>query len=124
MHARCARRANKNVRKALAVEKLGPMPRYCATRHTYASQWVLAGGSREKLAKTMGHSTTEVTSRYAHLRADLFTAEDRGLFAVNMTRKSGKVTKLPAPAGTVPGAIGSQLVRTDGAWEGDGIKNI
>jgi len=41
---------------------------YQATRHTYASQFVLAGGSIEKLREALGHSTVLVTERYAHLR--------------------------------------------------------
>jgi site-specific recombinase XerD len=47
---------------------------YQATRHTFASQFVLAGGSIEKLSKLMGHSSVTTTERYAHLRADLLAA--------------------------------------------------
>jgi integrase len=50
---------------------------YQATRHTFASHWVMGGGSLEKLAHILGHSSTEVTKRYAHLRPDAFTDEDR-----------------------------------------------
>ncbi len=32
----------------------------------------------------MGHTETEVTERYAHLRADLLPAEDRGALAIDM----------------------------------------
>ena len=81
-----------DARKALAAAQLPKMTWYCATRHTYATQWVLAGGSLEKLATTMGHSTTKVTSRYAHLRGDKFTKADRGLFTVNLSAKSGWIT--------------------------------
>lgn len=91
---------NGNVREALKACKLPEMSWYCATRHTYASQWVLAGGSLEKLAKTLGHSMTEVTTRYAHLRGDLFGAADRGLLAVDLSAKGGRVV----------GRVGSQLV--------------
>jgi len=34
---------------------------YQATRHTFASHWVLSGGSLEKQARVMGHSSMVVT---------------------------------------------------------------
>ncbi len=40
---------------------------YQATRHTFGSQWVLAGGSLAALQVVMGHSSPIVTNRYAHL---------------------------------------------------------
>ncbi len=49
---------------------------YQATRHTFASQWVMADGSIAKLAAILGHSTTEVTKRYAHLIPGRFSAND------------------------------------------------
>ncbi|OFX22307.1 MAG: hypothetical protein A2V77_18815 [Anaeromyxobacter sp. RBG_16_69_14] len=52
------------------------MPWYQCTRHTGASHWVAAGGNIATLAAIMGHSTTWVTERYAHLRPDMFAAED------------------------------------------------
>jgi integrase len=57
---------------------------YEATRHTFASQWVLEGKPIGRLARMMGHSETEVTERYAHLRVDLFPAEDRQALAIDM----------------------------------------
>jgi hypothetical protein len=55
---------------------------YQATRHTFASQWVLNDRSIEKLAAVLGHSSTWVTERYAHLlRPDLF--KERGLAMFN-----------------------------------------
>jgi integrase len=39
---------------------------YQATRHTFASQWVLAGNSIEKLSAILGHSSIAMTQRYAH----------------------------------------------------------
>jgi integrase len=58
------------------------MPWYQATRHTGASHWVASGGNIATLAAIMGHSTTWVTERYAHLRPDLFAAEDYDRLAV------------------------------------------
>jgi len=57
---------------------------YQATRHTFASQWVLAGGSIEKLSTILGHSSVKVTERYAHLRPDLFPESDYALLGVDL----------------------------------------
>jgi len=40
---------------------------YQVTRHTFASQCVMAGGSIEKLKEILGHYSVVVTERYAHL---------------------------------------------------------
>jgi integrase len=49
---------------------------YQASRHTFASHYVIDGGSIERLSKILGHSSVLVTERYAHLRADHFTEHD------------------------------------------------
>lgn len=69
---------------------------YQCTRHTFASQWVMAGGSLEKLAAMLGHSSTEVTKRYAHLRPDAFTDADRALVRVQLGQQmaSGAAPRL------------------------------
>jgi integrase len=97
-----------------AFEKLnkeGPalpaMTWYCATRHTFASQWVLAGGSIEKLREAMGHSSVVVTERYAHLRGDVFTAADLGRVAVDFSAPMGKILPL---ARKDSGALGGAVV--------------
>jgi integrase len=63
-----------------ALEKLGlkreGLGWYQATRHTFASQFVLAGGSLETLRRILGHSTVLVTERYAHLQPDHFAEAD------------------------------------------------
>jgi hypothetical protein len=64
---------------------------YQATRHTFASHWVLSGGSLEKLANVMGHSSIVVTERYAHLRPDLFREEDHELLDVDLLKPAAKV---------------------------------
>jgi integrase/recombinase XerD len=75
-------------RRALqAVHTGSPLTWYQATRHTFASQWVLSGGSIEKLAKIMGHSSVTTTERYAHHRTDLFRAEDLSRMGVDLTVK-------------------------------------
>ena len=72
------------------------------TRHTFASQWVMNGGSIEKLKEILGHSTVQVTERYAHLRTDLFDQRELGTIALDL--KTGS---------TETGAIGYAVVTTD-----------
>jgi integrase len=43
-------------------------PWYQATRHTFATHWMRAGHSLGELAMVLGHSSTWVTERYAHIR--------------------------------------------------------
>jgi integrase len=59
---------------------------YEATRHTFASQWVLAGGSIEKLKEMLGHYSVVMTERYAHLRPDLFSEKDLATIQVDLRR--------------------------------------
>ena len=56
------------LKAALAAAKAPAMRWYEATRHSFASRYVQAGGSLMKLAAILGHSATEVTLRYAHLQ--------------------------------------------------------
>ncbi len=76
---------------ALASCDLWNLTWYQATRHTFASHWVLSGGSLEKLANVMGHSSVVVTERYAHLRPDLFREEDYERLEVDLLKPVAKV---------------------------------
>jgi len=69
-------RTIKNAMKQ-ALKKCGlkPMTLYQAGRHTFASQWVLSGNSIYRLKEIMGHSSVQVTERYAHLTNQLTDAE-------------------------------------------------
>jgi integrase len=71
---------------ALSMERL---TWYQATRHTFASQWVLNGGSIEKLAAILGHSSTWVTERYAHIKPDLFLDAELGRLGGHRDGASG-----------------------------------
>jgi integrase len=66
---------------------------YQATRHTFASQWVMSGGSIEKLKELLGHYSVIMTERYAHLRPDLFTARDLATIEVDLS--AGEPDSLP-----------------------------
>jgi site-specific recombinase XerD len=60
------------------------LPGYQATRHTFASHYVMEGGSIEVLKALLGHSTILMTERYAHLLPSRSEA-DRGRFTVELT---------------------------------------
>ena len=57
---------------------------YQATRYTFASQWAIGGGSLDRLALILGHSSTEVTRRYAHLLPDHLGAADWARLAIQL----------------------------------------
>jgi integrase len=72
------------LKAALASGKAPAMRWYEATRHSFASRYVQAGGSLMKLAAILGHSATEVTLRYAHLQPGNFTEQERALVDVQL----------------------------------------
>ena len=63
------------MKKAFKKCGIKPMTFYQAGRHTFASQWVLSGNSIYRLKEIMGHSSVQVTERYAHLTNQLTDAE-------------------------------------------------
>src|SRR5437762_6365495 len=56
---------------------------YEATRHTFASQWVLSGNSIEKLSAILGHYSVVMTC-YALLRPVLFTPDGLATIAADL----------------------------------------
>jgi integrase len=95
------------LRGALERCELPAVSWYQATRHTFASLWCMGGGSIEKLSAVMGHSSTLVTQRYAHLRPELFTARDFGHMDVDLAA-GDRVVSL-AVSGEDRGAAGHSL---------------
>src|SRR5438094_7104504 len=75
---------------------------YEATRHTFASQWVLAGNSIEKLSVILGHYSVVMTERYAHLRPELFTQADLATIAIDLRPSGAKVGELDHRMATDP----------------------
>lgn len=82
---------------------------YRATRHSYASHYVLAGGSLDHLARLLGHASTETTRRYAHLRPERLAEADvarisvdlvapRGTVATGNWQRTGRRTRQPTTA--------------------------
>jgi integrase len=83
---------------ATALEdcKLPPMTLYQCTRHTYASHFVMAGGSLELLAKVLGHSSVSTSLHYAHLLPDYF-GKAHDLVTANLAcGPQGTVIALPS----------------------------
>lgn len=85
---------------------------YEATRHTFASQWVLNNGSIEKLKEIMGHYSVVVTERYAHLRPDLFAQKDLGTIPLSFAKGTGQFVAKTSPR--VSAAKGHVQVRRTG----------
>ena len=51
---------------------------YEFTRHTYGSQFIMAGGSMEELSRSLGHSTIAITqAHYVHLRPGYYSITGR-----------------------------------------------
>jgi len=104
---------HKALAAALAACELPKLTLYQATRHTFASQWVMNGGSMEMLSKILGHSSTSTTQHYAHLAPDFFGAKAFAMVAVDLTRPAGNVVHLAHTGGTLGQRIGR--TRQDGA---------
>jgi integrase len=51
----------------LELPPLEPKPWYQGTRHTFASQWAMAGRDLRELQGILGHASITDTERYAHL---------------------------------------------------------
>jgi integrase len=86
---------HKHLRRALVACGLPIITWYNATRHTFASQWVMAGHPIETLSKVMGHSSVVVTERYAHLKPDLFSEKVFDAVTVDLSQPKGNVVSMP-----------------------------
>jgi len=80
--------ATKAVLTTLGLTKEG-LDFYRATRHTYASHFVLGGGSLDHLSRLLGHAGPEVTMRYAHLRPEVLSEADVARIPVDLSSKRG-----------------------------------
>jgi integrase len=91
---------HKHLRAALTAAGLVKLTWYQATRHTFASHWVKAGNSLDKLREAMGHSSVTTTERYSHLRGDIYSAAELGRVVVDFSAPVGKILPL-TPAGAI-----------------------
>jgi len=90
---------HKALAKALKTCGLPAMTLYQCTRHTFASQWVMNGGSMEELARILGHSSTSTTAHYAHLAPDYFGAKAHEMVAIDLARPAGDVVSISRSSG-------------------------
>ena len=67
-------------------------PWYQATRHTFATHWLRAGHHFGELALVLGHSSTWVTERYAHIRPSRERDEDP--WTLDLLAAPGKVVEI------------------------------
>ncbi len=109
-----------NLNATLEALKMPAVSWYQATRHTFASQWVMAGGSIEKLREVLGHSLVVVTERYAHLRTDLFGQADLARVAVDLSAATGKILPLPLVVTQAASEAGSGAVGYAGVTQQKG----
>jgi integrase len=95
---------SEGLREALKVVKYAPtawtpgdpgaLTWYRATRHTFASHWVLAGGSLATLACILGHASVTITERhYVHLRPDAYADRDLTTIAVDLRPGTAETVK-------------------------------
>jgi len=102
---------HKTLAKALKACGLPRMTLYQVTRHSFASQWVMNGGSLELLAKILGHSSTSTTQHYSHLAPDFFGAKAHDMVTADLSKPAGVVVSL-AP---VPVPFGPTMAKTQDA---------
>ena len=94
----------RNLTDVLDKLKLPALTWYQATRHTMASQWVMAGGSVEELREILGHSSVLVTERYAHLSSEHFGPKHLARIAVDLSAPTGKIVPLTGRKASRAGA--------------------
>lgn len=58
---------------------------YASTRHTFASQWAMAGRSLRELQAILGHASITETERYSHLLPGHFAPGARAALAVDLS---------------------------------------
>jgi integrase len=100
---------HKHLAAVLKASKLpGDLTWYRATRHTFASHFVLNGGSVALLSKILGHGSVQVTERYAHLAPSAFPPEQVEVFGAVGKLAGGKVTRLPRRTRPIGYTVGTQ----------------
>jgi hypothetical protein len=74
---------------------------YQATRHTFASHDMMAGGDLAKLQAEPGHSDIQTTQRYAKMSPDYRTDKDRSRLRLPKVPK-GKVVAISDGISSTP----------------------
>jgi integrase len=84
------------VLKQLGLHRAG-LGWYEATRHTFACQWVMRGGSMYELKEILGHYSITVTEKHdLHLRPEHFRT-DLGLLNAENRQKTGSAGEADSP---------------------------
>jgi hypothetical protein len=96
--------ALREVLEQLRLQRPEPGWHEC-TRHTFASQWAMAGRSIEELEESLGHCSVVMTERYAHLRPDLFAEGAYAALKVDLT-SGGDLRQMEngQPSASTPGS--------------------
>ena len=104
----------KQLRKALREAEVDDgLTWYQATRHTFASHWVMDGGSIRKLCEILGHASVTTTERYAHLAPDSFDRRDYETATVDLNEGADVVEvdfRKGSPEGFVNDDLGTDQV--------------
>ena len=79
------------LRKAGLVVAIERKATFHTTRHTFASEFMMAGGDIYKLQKILGHSTVSQTERYSHFSPDHLVGETD---KVSFSRPEGNISFL------------------------------
>lgn len=87
-----------NLRLRRAIEACPGVPAMgwkSATRTTFGSQFILAGGSIEQLQLLLGHEDVKTTMRYARHKVDLFPEESYSRVRVDFSQPTNTVVPMP-----------------------------
>jgi integrase len=98
-------RVHRDLRDALkACELPAELTLYDCGRATFASQWVLGGGSMEKLAKILGHaSVTTTEASYSRMRPEMVRPAELSALDVDLSRPGAAVLEMAAHRGVMVG---------------------
>jgi integrase len=84
----------RRIQNACKVAGIEPPLRFHELRHSYASLYLMNGGSLVALAKQLGHTSTRMVEKhYGHL-ADTWRAEEARKHAPRLGMKTGKVARM------------------------------
>ncbi len=84
------------MREACEAVGIDPPIVFHELRHTYASLYLMSGGSLVSLAKQLGHTTTRMVEKhYGHL-ADQWRQEEAAKHAPKLGRRKGRLSRLRA----------------------------
>jgi hypothetical protein len=98
------------MQEACAAANLEPIG-FHQLRHTYASLYLMNGGSLVALAKQLGHTTTRMVEKhYGHL-ADSWRAAEARKHAPALGIESGTVVRMRTPESRFTGTSGGVQVQ-------------